>query len=65
MLTELEGAGTDLDKIDARETCMHCRDSSLAGSLPLFSGNQDMQVLRVVVLRDGIFSVCVFGFGVF
>lgn len=62
MPMELEEAGTDLDKINAGETYSHYRDSSLADSLPFFPGKQDMQVFRVVVLRDGTFSFCVFGF---
>lgn len=59
---ELKEAGTDVGKINAGETCTRCRDSNLADSFPLFPGNQDMQVVRVVVLRDGTFSLCVFGF---
>lgn len=57
MLTELEGAGTNGGRIDARDRCVHCRDSGLADSLSLFSGSQDMQVLSGYLKRWGILCV--------
>lgn len=62
MPMELEEAGTDLDKINAGETCTHDRDCSLVDSLPSFPGHQEMEVFGVVVLRDGTFSLSVIGF---
>lgn len=63
----LEGESRDCpDRRKAGKPCTHYRDTSLANSLPLFSGSQDMQVLRITVLGDGMLvCLCVYGFLVF